>query len=97
MLHVILQELSDFIRHPRVVAPCRLDRHLQLILVEVDLSLTLIYSDIFQQHLVKVALAFLEVPEQVVSLFITHIRYAFFLIITCEVDEISLGLRIIIL
>ena len=99
VLHLILKQISDLIRHPREGAPNRLDGHPQLVSVEVDLRLARIYSDFLEQHLVEVILVVFEVPEQVVPLFIVHILGTFILIIASEVDvdAISLGLLILIL
>jgi hypothetical protein len=99
VLHLVLKQVSDLIRDPRVGAPNRLDGHPQLVSVEVNLRLTRIYSDVLEQHLVEVILVVFEVPEQVVPLFIVHILGTFIFIIASEVDvdAISLGLLILIL
>jgi hypothetical protein len=99
VLQVVLQQISDFVRHPRVGAPSSLDGQLQLVLVEVYLRLARIYSDILQQHLVQVILAILEVPEKVVPLLVVHILATFIFIITSkvDVDAVILALLIIIL
>jgi hypothetical protein len=97
VLHLVLKQVSDLIRHSRVGAPNRLDGHPQLVSVEVDLRLTRIYSNVFEQHLVEVILVVFEVPEQVVPLFIVHILGTFIFIIASEVDVDAISLRLLIL